>query len=411
MYSEFQLPPLTESAPEEFSVPAPSGDDPLQEVRDLRKHVRTAVYAAILLALVFDAFVLGFNQLQLAVIALFSVLISAGSVEGAFLQAFKLRKQSAYPRDIIVQLSDANSSALAHQRGLAVIIRLLRLDGAFLCLLQHGSLSLVALNGLNRLQADHFLRTGAANIEQAVDTASAVPYRPHSAMLSEALLPSGARLVFVPVRSIHGTGGVLGLLAGRSNRDIADARLLNVIAFALGVSLENLHQTEDLRALAAMDELTGVYNRRYFFEEVNREMAFASRYKSPLAVAILDLDGLKAINDNLGHAAGDEVLRTVAMRLVRYSRASDLVARIGGDEFALILPRTNSRGAQDIAARLQYAVELDPVAFADGQDAHVAISYGIASYPEDADDIYSLIRRADAVMYCAKAARRQPTDA
>src|SRR3990172_6646418 len=124
MYSEFQLPPLTESAPEEFSVPAPSGDDPLQEVRDLRKRVRTAVYAA-------------------------------------FLLAFKLRKQSAYPRDIIVQLSDVNSPPLAHQRGLAVIIRLLRLDGAFLCLLRHGSLSLVALNGLNRLQADHFLRTRA----------------------------------------------------------------------------------------------------------------------------------------------------------------------------------------------------------------------------------------------------------
>ncbi len=143
---------------------------------------------------------------------------------------------------------------------------------------------------------------------------------------------------------------------------------------------------------------------------MDRELAAASRYEMPASVVILDLDGLKRLNDTFGHDAGDEALRTVAQRLVRYARASDIVARLGGDEFAVILPRTDEEGAARIVHRIQELIEREPVAAPDGSAVAIGVSCGYASFPGDADDASLLLRTADGRMYAAKAARRLGAD-
>ena len=394
-----------ESLPHE-ALAAPAFPDPLKELRELKRRVQLGVYGCIVALVPFYVFVLPLSRYQFLAVYGFSLVIAFTAIEFAFSQMAKLRKRSAYPGVLVLQLGGVPSSAAACRAGLAVLDRLLKLRGSFLCLLQNGSLSLVAFSGLSRLQADQFLRLAAGAVDEALRSSEPVRFQSGSDLLSQAILSPGGVLVLVPVHSLQRAVGVVGLLAREGDTDVKDRDLLVGMGVALGLSLESLRQTEELRELAAMDELTGVYNRRYFFSELNREMAAAARQSAPLAVAILDVDGLKAINDRLGHAAGDELLRAIAMRLVRYSRAADLVARVGGDEFALILSNTDSAAAQTLAARLQHAVEREPVVLADGQELAIAVSSGTAAYPADAADAEALVRRADAVMYCVKAARR-----
>lgn len=410
MYDE-AAPPKAGDAIEDIaprSSAEPTFPDPLRQLQRVKWLTRLIVYPGVTLLIPLDHFLSGLTWQQAVSVHLGGYLIATIAIEFAFGQMFRLRKQSAYSGALIVQLGDVESSAVAYQTALAVLGRLLKLRGSFLCLIEDGSFRLVALTGLSRLQTDQLLRLGAADIDEASKAATPVTFRSSVNLGSGSLLPHGLLLVFVPVHSLQRTIGVLGLLAQGSTPDMEDHQLLTGMGLALGLSLENLRQKEELREQAAMDELTGLHNRRYFFDELDREMALASRHSLPLAVAMLDVDRLKGINDRLGHAAGDEVLRAVAQRLVRCSRASDLVARIGGDEFALILPRTDSQAAREMASRLQWAVEQQPVALADGQELAVAISCGTASFPEDAHDIDALIRRADAIMYCVKAARHDP---
>jgi diguanylate cyclase (GGDEF)-like protein len=287
--------------------------------------------------------------------------------------------------------------------------RLLGLRGSFLALHnQSGFLSLMALSSLSRVDADHYLRLGAARVQHALSTEQVVALRPEDGFPTEMITPSGQQVVFVPVQSFQGVMGVLGLLAERSNRELRDAELITSLGYAIGASLESLRQRDELRTMAAIDELTRVYNRRYFFDQLDRELAAARRYSVPLSVLILDLDGLKALNDSYGHETGDEALRTLAQRLVRYSRASDIVARLGGDEFAVILSRTDSEGAVQIARRMQSSVEDEVPMKGKSQRLRIAVSFGFASFPEDAEDAGQLLRQADGRMYAAKAARSRP---
>jgi diguanylate cyclase (GGDEF)-like protein len=224
-------------------------------------------------------------------------------------------------------------------------------------------------------------------------------------LLSEAIVAPGQQIVFVPVQSFQKVVGIAGLLADESNSDMRDSELLVSLGSALGVALESVRYGDELRILAAVDDLTNVYNRRYFFDQLGREMSAARRYNLPLSVLVLDLDGLKLLNDNFGHGLGDEALRTVAQRLVRFSRASDIVARLGGDEFAVILPRTDRVGAREIGHRLKTSVEGDGLATVPGREIRISVSCGWASFREDADDIDALLRQGDGRMYAAKAAR------
>ncbi len=383
--------------------------DPLKEVRVLKRRVEIGVYGALVCLVPFYYFVLAFSGFQLLILYVISFLIAVTAIEGAFAQMFKLKKRSAFPVQLAVHVGGIQLFNTAMENSLAAVVRLLNLRGAFLVLrADDGSLTLSALQGLSRTEAERYLLIGDACVRHAVSASTPVCLHPDRDLLAEVIIPAGQQVVFVPLRSTERLIGVMGLLAGSSNKDVSDFQLLNIMGLALGVILENLRQKEELRELAAVDELTKVSNRRHFFDQLSREVCSAARYDTPLAVLMLDFDGLKTINDTFGHTAGDEALCALAQRLVRFSRASDLVARIGGDEFAVILPRTDAQGAQDLSHRLQRAVEDESLPFGEGQRIAIAISCGVAAFPDDAQDAETLLRRADANMYGAKMARRRP---
>ena len=164
---------------------------------------------------------------------------------------------------------------------------------------------------------------------------------------------------------------------------------------------ERRRMEEALQHRALHDPLTNLANRSLFFDRLQQALHSARRQGTQLAVVMLDLDGFKAVNDVYGHAAGDGVLKVVADRLSTDMRATDTTARIGGDEFAWVLPRVAGRRAVDQLVGKRLAAAREPIEV-DGTRFELGVSAGIAIYPDDARDADSLIRHADAAMYSTK---------
>jgi diguanylate cyclase (GGDEF)-like protein len=164
---------------------------------------------------------------------------------------------------------------------------------------------------------------------------------------------------------------------------------------------ERRHAEEAVRHLAQHDSLTGLANRRLLEEMYDSVEALARRRRGEMALLFLDLDDFKPINDTLGHAAGDETLVRIAARLQGAVRESDLVARVGGDEFVVVLPEISRPGdATAVADKILHAVTV-PVGI-QGQERKLGVSIGIARYPKDARDLQGLLRCADRAMYRVK---------
>lgn len=160
----------------------------------------------------------------------------------------------------------------------------------------------------------------------------------------------------------------------------------------------------EVEGLADRDALTPLLNRRAFLRELNRVRTFAQRYGSPASLVYFDLDGFKRVNDRFGHAAGDAALQAVAERLLLNVRESDVVGRMGGDEFAVILVQAGHAVAEAKAAALARAIEREPMTFGDWS-APIHVSYGVREITSEAEPD-ALVADADAAMYARKRARR-----
>jgi len=161
----------------------------------------------------------------------------------------------------------------------------------------------------------------------------------------------------------------------------------------------------DLETLAAVDFLTGVYNRRQFETLARAELARCQRYMRPLSVVMLDIDHFKAVNDRFGHAAGDRVLKSVADLCRAAKRDSDIIARLGGEEFAIMLPETTEAATVQFAERLRHLI-VDCALTANGEAIPVTISVGIAGASIRTSGIEALMRDADQALYEAKRSGR-----
>lgn len=207
--------------------------------------------------------------------------------------------------------------------------------------------------------------------------------------------------IYAPL-AVHGR--IIGVLsAHRSTVNAfteADLNLLAILARYLAGAVEVARLHEQLKELAATDALTGLANRRAFLDRLGTEIARAQRSRSTFSIAILDLDGLKAINDTYGHTIGDGALLAFADTLGRCLRASDLAARFGGDEFTLLLPDATQRQAEATLDRLG----ITDISFRDAKGGLVPLhfSWGIAAWPDDGVDSDGLLQTADSRLYAMK---------
>jgi diguanylate cyclase (GGDEF)-like protein len=163
---------------------------------------------------------------------------------------------------------------------------------------------------------------------------------------------------------------------------------------------------EELRRQAHIDYLTGVHNRRHFMERAEQELSRAHRYGSPLSMLMLDIDHFKQINDRYGHKVGDIVLKAVADLCHATFRDVDILGRLGGEEFAVLLPETDQHFAVDAAERLRETITNARIPLAEGLPVTFSVSIGVSSLSSPDDNIDVLLSLADKALYAAKESGR-----
>jgi diguanylate cyclase (GGDEF)-like protein len=205
---------------------------------------------------------------------------------------------------------------------------------------------------------------------------------------------------------------------GRAPASLSDARrrLAVTLAEHVALAIANLKLRETLRRQSIRDQLTGLLNRRYMEESLDRELMRASRSQSPLGLVLLDVDRLKQVNDTFGHEAGDRLLQTVSRFLQRRTRADDVLCRLGGDEFVIVMPGASLTIARDRAEQLLTEFRRVAIDFSSQGEAAPSLSMGLTVFPEHAQTGAGLLRAADLALYRAKAEGRdqlaigQPTE-
>jgi diguanylate cyclase (GGDEF)-like protein len=158
----------------------------------------------------------------------------------------------------------------------------------------------------------------------------------------------------------------------------------------------------ELEEMASRDEMTALYNRRHFYETLRGEVEKSEVSKESLAILLMDIDGLKGINDEYGHSVGDVVIENVAKAIAKHTRDTDLAARLGGDEFGVLLRSTDKRGAFGMAKRLWEELERVPMYKQGLTEIMVTISIGVSGYPWGGENVGEMIQWADTDMYANK---------
>lgn len=202
-------------------------------------------------------------------------------------------------------------------------------------------------------------------------------------------------------------GEVLGVInfarRGASSLSYQDVRMMSLVAGQVAIAIANARLYTRTRELSVRDELTGINNRRYLQQMLQMEWKRAVRFGRQLSLIMLDVDYFKQYNDTFGHLQGDQVLKQIGQLLKRNLREVDTVARFGGEEFVLLLPDTDKRGALAVAEKVRVITEGHHFV-ADNYNATrpVTISAGISTYPDDVEEMDDLIDRADIALYRAK---------
>jgi diguanylate cyclase (GGDEF)-like protein len=270
-------------------------------------------------------------------------------------------------------------------------------DAAMMVVEGQGGVPAVATRGMTEKEAARPPTSGVAGALTGTITVS-YRYGRDQDLESEELIRGG---VFIPLvgRDLRAIGTMS--LFWRSPEHELDSEQIEQaesLAESSMPAIENARRYGEARKLAETDALTGLYNQRYFHETLRREVMRAQRYERSLALIVFDLDDFKRVNDEIGHLAGDRVLSQASERLREAVRSVDVACRIGGDEFAVILPESGAGDADQLYRRVHNAMRgtaLGP----DGQ--RLRVSAGIAEL-EHGDTAASLFERADAALYRAK---------
>jgi diguanylate cyclase (GGDEF)-like protein len=272
-------------------------------------------------------------------------------------------------------------------------------DAALVTLRNHEGKPIVATLGLSAEEAERQAIAGPPDGRKARSIAISYKYGPAELEANGEMIYSG---LAVPMPGVGGDQqGYLTVFTRSPERTFGDddIRGLEELAARAAPAIENARRFREARQLADLDALTGLHNRRYFHETLARECSRAHRYNRNLALIVFDLDDFKEVNDRIGHLAGDAVLAEVAERARDVVRSADIACRVGGDEFAVILPESSLEDGDQLYRRIQNAVASRPLA----QGGKLYLSAGVAELRPD-DDAVSFFQRADDALYRAKAA-------
>jgi len=199
----------------------------------------------------------------------------------------------------------------------------------------------------------------------------------------DAIKNGASDLIFKPIR--------LNELMLRINRVIRERSLIN----------ERDRMIENLRKLSIKDPLTDLYNSRYFYEQLEKEITRSDRYFHPLSLIFIDIDNFKSVNDSYGHMAGDKAILMIAKKMEASLRSLDTAYRFAGDEFTVILPETDANQAEVVADRIRSEMENERLVIFERQISKITLSIGIAEYVRN-EEMGQFIHRADVNMYQAK---------
>src|SRR2546423_1588917 len=264
-----------------------------------------------------------------------------------------------------------------------------------------GGKPLVATLGLSVEEAERHAITGPPDGRLARSITMSYTYpelERESAGAEEGIIHAG---LAVPLPGESQTLGYLTVFTRRKGHSYSedDVRQLETLALRAGPAIENARRFREARQLADLDALTGLHNRRFFHETLARECARAHRYERKLSLIVFDLDDFKDVNDRIGHLAGDAVLAEAAERVREVVRTADIACRVGGEEFAGILPESSLEDADQLYRRLQNAVSSRPI----GQAGKLFLSAGVAA-PRAQDDPALVFPRPGDALYRAKEA-------
>jgi diguanylate cyclase (GGDEF)-like protein len=262
-----------------------------------------------------------------------------------------------------------------------------------------GGKPLVATLGLSVEEAERHAITGPPDGRLARSISMSYTYPElERGERDDAVISSG---LAVPLPGEATTLGYLTVFTRTKGHQYSDddVRLLETLAVRAGPAIENANRFREARQLADLDALTGLHNRRFFHETLARECARAHRYERKLSLIVFDLDDFKDVNDRIGHLAGDAVLAEAAERVREVVRTADIACRVGGDEFAVILPESAIGDADQLYRRIQNAISSRPL----GQGGKLFLSAGVAELRAE-DDPVAFFQRADDALYRAKEA-------
>jgi diguanylate cyclase (GGDEF)-like protein len=315
----------------------------------------------------------------------------AGELAGAVDRAEEEGRRSRFLGEIAGSIDMDEVLARTLEAG----TRMTGVDAALIRLENHEGIPTVAAHGLAADGAEVIAGPPDGSRARAIE----VSYRYGDDEPDPASLIAGG--LAVPLEDKGSRIGYLSVYTRNRDRHFEedDVRRLEELTQRATPAIENARRFREARQLADLDALTGLHNRRYFHETLARECARAHRYNRRLALIVFDLDDFKHVNDTIGHLAGDAVLAEAAARVLEVIRTADIPCRVGGDEFAVILPESGIEQAEQLFGRLQGTISSRPL----GEAGRLHISAGVAELKPE-DDSISFFERSDDALYRAKEA-------
>lgn len=214
-------------------------------------------------------------------------------------------------------------------------------------------------------------------------------------------LPAEGTLVF-PLGEGNESIGLLVALSSARSESVPDVERARVFLRMVAPALRNLRHVGDLRETAVRDDIAGCYNRRHFETFLGEEIARAKRFRSRVSVLFLDMDNLKSVNTDFGHAMGSRTLQEVSARITDGIRKIDKLFRFGGDEFCIVLPETNTQGAYEVAERARASIAGSPLLVPEVGGVAMSASLGVATFPDHGSTAQELVQAADRAMQDVK---------